>query len=110
MKHMNRLAESVKEAAGQNIIRHARKQIGELVKNAEGIAAAAKDAVIRSGIQTMQAIQSPELERLIALSKVNPGIRKKEIEYLQETSRQTQAYMQQAQLRLDAIRIAIIRE
>ena len=107
--HMNRLAERVKKTAGQNIIRHARKHITELIKYAETIAAIEGDDVISTGIQEMQAIQSSELERLIALSKVNPNIRKEEIGYLKSTTIQIQEYMQQAQLKLDAIRVAVAR-
>ncbi len=110
IEHMNRLAKRVKNAVGQNIIRHARKHITELITYAETIAAIVRDDVIKTGIQKMQAIQSSELERLVALSKVNPNIRKEEIDYLKSTTIQIQEYMQQAQLKLDAIRVAVARQ
>ncbi len=107
---MNRMVERVKKVAGQSIIRHARKEINELVKHAEAIAIIQRDDVIKTGIQKMQAIQSAEYERLVALAKVNPNIRKEEIDYLEDSSMQLQAFMRQTQLKLDAIRIVIVQK
>ncbi len=109
-EHMNRMVERVKKVAGQSIIRHARKEINELVKHAEAIAIIQRDDVIKTGIQKMQAIQSAEYERLVALAKVNPNIRKEEIDYLEDSSMQLQAFMRQTQLKLDAIRIVIVQK
>ena len=110
IEHMNHLAERVKNAVGQNIVRHARKQITELVKYADSIAAIEKEKVIGTALQKMQAMQSSECERLIALSKVNPNIRKEEIDYLKSATTQMQDSIQQAQLKFDAIRIAVARQ
>ena len=110
IEHMNHLAERVKNAVGQNIVRHARKQITELVKYADSIAAIEKEKVIGTALQKMQAMQSSECERLIALSKVNPNIRKEEIDYLKSATTQMQDFIQQAQLKFDAIRIAVARQ
>ena len=52
-EHMNRMVERVKKVAGQSIIRHARKEINELVKHAEAIAIIQRDDVIKTGIQKM---------------------------------------------------------
>lgn len=109
-EHMNRMVGRVKKVAGQSIIRHARKEINELVNHAEAIAIIQRNDVIKTGIQKMQVIQSAEYGRLIALSKVNPNIRKEEINYMKESSVQLQAFMQQAQLKLDAIRIVIVQK
>ncbi len=108
LEHMNRLAERIKRAAGQNIIRHARKQIADLVKHAEAIADVQRKSIIEGSIKKMQSAQGQELERLVSLSEVNPNIRKEEIDYLKATTIQIEEYMQHAQLKLDAIRIAIV--
>ena len=110
IEHMNRLAERVKTTVGQNIIKHARKQITGLVKYADTIAIVERDKIVDNALQEMQAIQSAELKRLIALSKVNPNIRQEEIDYLQSATMQIQEFMQQAQLKLDAIRVAVARQ
>ena len=107
MEHMNRLAERVKRVAGQNILRHARKQIAELAKHAEELAQVQQATIIEESIRNMQSMQSQELDRLSSLSKVNPNIRKEELDYLKATTVQSEEFMHQAQLRLDAIRVAI---
>ncbi len=105
---MNRLAERIKSVTGQNVIRYARKQIAELVKHGEAMVETQRKTIIETGIQRMQTMQNAELDRLESLSKVNPNIRKEELEYLKASSIQMKEFMQQAQLKLDAVRIAII--
>ena len=108
--HMNRLAERVKGTTGKDVIRHTRKQISKLIKSAETIAIVEKENIIKSTIQKMAENQSLELDRLVALSKVNPNIRQEEIGYLRSTTVELERYLQQAQLKLDAIRVAIVRK
>ena len=106
-EHMNRMAERVKKNIAQNIIRHARKQINELIDYANTIAKEQMIELIDQALQTMQAKQNMELQRLLSLSKVNPNIRKEEIDYLQYTTVQLEEYMHHASLKLDALRVAI---
>ena len=108
-EHMDRMAERVKKNIAQNIIRHARKQINELIDYANSIAKVQMIEVIDQASQMMQAKQNEEMQRLLSLSKVNPNIRKEEIDYLQNTTVQLEEYMQHASLKLDAIRVAITR-
>lgn len=109
LEHMDRLAERVKRNIGQNIIRHARKQITELIEHATSVAEIEKEKIITKASKAMQEKQNGELQRLQSLSKVNPNIRKEEIDFLQATTQQTDEIMRQAQLKLDAIRVAISR-
>ena len=109
LEHMNRLAERVKRNIGQNIIRHARKQINELIEYATTLAENEKEKIIIEATNEMQEKQNKELQRLQSLSKVNPNIRIEEIEYLRDTIQQTDEIMRQAQLKLDAIRVVVSR-
>ena len=109
LEHMDRLAERVKRNIGQNIIRHARKQITTLIEHATTVADVEKEKIIAQASQAMQDKQNAELQRLLSLSKVNPNIRKEEIEFLQATTKQTDKIMRHAQLKLDAIRVAVSR-
>ncbi|QMU61046.1 MAG: RNA polymerase-associated protein RapA [Gammaproteobacteria bacterium] len=108
-EHMDHKAERVKKNVAQSIIKHTRAQITELIEHANGIAEVEMEEVIKQATDTMKVQQAAELERLISLSKVNPNIRQEEIEYLESITVQVEEYMQHAQLRLDAIRVAISR-
>ena len=108
-EHMDRMAERVKKNVGQSIIKHTRNQITKLIEYANRIAEVEMAGVVKQASETMKAKQSSELERLISLSKVNPNIRKEEIDFLESTTAQIEEYMQHAQLKLDAIRVAISR-
>lgn len=108
-EHMDRMAERVKKNVAQSIIKHIRTQITELIEHANGIAEIEMAEIIKQASDTMKVKQAAELERLISLSKVNPNIRQEEIEYLESTTAQVEEFMQHAQLRLDAIRVAVSR-
>ncbi|MEM7401084.1 MAG: RNA polymerase-associated protein RapA [Pseudomonadota bacterium] len=109
LEHMDRLAERVKRNIGQNIIRHARKQITALIEHATTVAEVEKEKIVSQASKSMQEKQNAELQRLLSLSKVNPNIRKEEIDFLQATTMQADKIMRQAQLKLDAIRVAVSR-
>ncbi len=108
-EHMDRMAERVKKNVGQSIIKHTRSQITELIEHANSIAEVEMADIIKQASVTMKAKQSAELERLVSLSKVNPNIRHEEIEYLESSTAQIEEFMQHAQLKLDAVRVAVSR-
>ncbi|MFK7815762.1 MAG: RNA polymerase-associated protein RapA [Gammaproteobacteria bacterium] len=109
LENMDRMAERVKKNVAQSIIKHTRTQITELIEHANGIAEVEMTELVKQASEAMKSKQAEELERLISLSKVNPNIRKEEIEYLEATTAQVEEFMQHAQLKLDAIRIAVSR-
>ncbi len=108
-EHMDRMAERVKKNVGQSIIKHTRKQLTDLIDHANSIAEAEMADIVKQASETMKAKQTAELERLVSLSKVNPNIRQEEIDFLESTAAQIEEYMQHAQLKLDAIRVAVSR-
>ncbi len=107
--HMDRMAERVKKNVGQSIIKHTRSQVTELIEHANSIAEVKMASIIEQASDAMKIKQAAELERLISLSKVNPNIRREEIEYLESSTVQLEEFMQHAQLKLDAIRVAVSR-
>jgi len=108
-EHIDRMAERVKKNIGQSIIKHTRNQITELIEHANGIAEVKMAEIVKQASETMKSKQAVELERLVSLSKVNPNIRQEEIEYIESVTEQADAFMQHAQLKLDAIRVAVTR-
>jgi len=109
LEHMDRMSERVKKNIAQNIIRHARAQITELIDHATGMAEVEKDKITVQASQAMQLKQDEELKRLLSLAKVNPNIRQEEIDYHKALASQVGAIMQHAQLKLDAVRVAVSR-
>jgi len=108
-EHIDRMAERVKKNVAQSIIKHTRNQITELIEHAKGIADVEMAGIVKHASEKMKQQQGAELERLVSLSKVNPNIRKEEIEYLESASVQAETFLQHAQLKLDAIRVAVTR-
>jgi ATP-dependent helicase HepA len=108
-EHVDRMAERVKKNVGQSIIKHTRKQITELIEHASGIAEAEMKEIVKQASENMRIKQAAELERLVSLAKVNPNIRQEEIDYLEATATRVDEFMQHAQLKLDAVRVAISR-
>lgn len=108
-ENMDRMAERVKKNVAQSIIKHTRGQITELIEHANGIAENEMEEIVKQASETMKRKQAVELERLVSLSKVNPNIRKEEIDYLEAKTVQVEEFMQHAQLKLDAIRVAVTR-
>ncbi|MGD0962033.1 MAG: hypothetical protein ABSB19_19665, partial [Methylomonas sp.] len=63
--------------------------------------------LIASGSNTMVAALTGEIKRLVCLKQINPGIKEQEIEQLKETVMLLHESIQEAQLRLDAVRFVI---
>jgi len=106
--HLNRLGQKVHRRSAQELVAHARVQLSTMIEQAEILADAKKGAIIDSAQASMEAEQHTELQRLQALALVNPNIRSEEVEFLAAVSSRSARYMQGAQLKLDAIRVALL--
>jgi ATP-dependent helicase HepA len=107
---LNKLAETVSKGASQNMVRLARDQIVSQVKQANTLAQKELPALVEQALERMHSEQAAEYERLQALAEVNPGIHPQELEAL-EVRRQTMAdALQRAELKLDALRVILVRE
>jgi ATP-dependent helicase HepA len=106
----NELAGRIPKTTAQELVRHARPKITELIAQAQQLAVQQQPAIIRQAIKTMQQLLQPEQERLIALAEVNSNIRTEEITYLKQTQQTLAQFLQSAQLSLDAVRVAIVTE
>ena len=106
-KRINHLAERVPKRTAQEIVRHARTEITRLIEGAKRLANVQQADIIRQAMERMENDQAAELGRLRALATVNPNIRSDEIEHLEWSIEQQRQHLQGAQLRLDAIRVAL---
>lgn len=84
-----------------------RNLIQELIKKAELIARQDMQAVVTEAAKLMIAVMTAEIKRMVRLKKVNPSIRDQEIEQLKEMTMLAHESIQEAQLRLDAVRFII---
>jgi len=104
----NGLAGRIPKATAQELIRHARSKITELITQAQSLAAKKQDAIVQEAIKMMHESLQPEHERLKALAEVNSNIREEEILYIEESESLLEKYLQSAQLSLNAVRVAIV--
>ncbi len=104
---LNQMAQRVELRSVQELVKHARPQINQLITAAENSATKRRGAIIDVALQQMTDSQNVEIERLKALAEVNPNIRQDEIEYLASSSSQLQQFLNGSTLKLDAIRVAM---
>ena len=81
-----------------------------MIKFAESLAEVRKEPILESAMNQMQSSQQSELDRLQALSEKNPNIRSEEVEMLKTRIGRLRDHLQEAQVRLDAIRVIVASE
>ncbi|MFC6673672.1 RNA polymerase-associated protein RapA [Marinobacterium aestuariivivens] len=106
--HLNKLAERVPRRTAQTVISHARSQIAELIEKADGLVAAQDEGVRASARAQAESLLGAEIERLQALARVNPSIRDSEVAALEQQRDEVLAHIDQVELKLDALRIAVV--
>jgi len=106
--HIEKLGQKVPKRSAQDLIRHTRQQITQMITQSEGLAQAQVNAIVEDAVKRMQEEQGSELERLVALSAVNPNIRQQEIDYLKLSIANMNSYLQDARIKLDAVRVALV--
>ena len=84
-----------------------RALIQELIKKAEQAAHQEMQGVIAAAAKLMIGVMTAEIKRMVRLKKVNPSIKDHEIEQLKEMTMLAHESIQEAQLRLDAVRFII---
>jgi len=104
----NELAGRIPKATAQELIRHARPKINELITQAQKLAAKQQDEIVQQAITSMHQSLQPEYERLQALAEVNSNIRQEEINYIEQSQVLLADHLSSAQLSLDAVRVAIV--
>jgi ATP-dependent helicase HepA len=80
-----------------------------LIAHAEQLAEQAAADIAADAVRTMQAELEAEQDRLTALAKVNPNVRQDEIEQLSVRRELIALHLQQTQVRLDAVRVIVMR-
>ncbi len=90
-----------------NFLNSQRGHINDMIKDAETLAGEQMQGLIAESNQQMLATMTGEIKRLVRLKKINPSIKEQEIEKLKEMTMLSHETINQAQLRLDAVRFVI---
>lgn len=109
-EHLNKLGQKVHKRNAQDLVNHARSQISGMVERAEALASIDMTRLVDQATQAMQEEQHSILQRLQALAQVNANIRSEEIEHAKQSRQALEKYLQGAQLKLDAVRVALVTE
>ena len=84
-----------------------RQMILDLVKIGEQQASKQMKNLLANSSNRMVAALASEIKRLVRLKQINPGIKDQEIEQLKEIAMLSHESIQEAQLRLDAVRFIV---
>lgn len=104
---LSRLVQKVPRNNAQELVRHARPQLTEMIQKAEQITQANQAGLIEQAKAAVGAQLGAEIDRLQALAQVNPNVRQEEIQYLQERLAASQHFLGLAKVRLDSLRVVM---
>lgn len=106
-KKLSSLLERIPRGTAEALIKQAREPVETMAKSALHYAQQQLPEIIADALASMQQHQQTEINRLKALAAINPAIRPSEIEYLDNITEMMAESLQQADLRLDAVRLII---
>ncbi len=94
----------------QELVKRAKPTITALVEHAKQLSKKHQKAIVQSSLAFMTKSLQTEMNRLVSLAEVNKSIRDEEISYIEQKQQHLHNYIEQAELRLDAVRVAIVTE
>lgn len=101
------IPENFEKAQISQFLNSQRQHILDMIKAGEQLAAGKMQNLIAESSNRMVLSLTAEIKRLIRLKQINPSIKDQEIESLKETVLLSHESIQDAQLRLDAVRFVI---
>lgn len=102
---LNKLLQKVPRNNAQDLVRHAKPQLVNLLQQAETMTQSKQDALIQSAQTAVANEIQNEISRLQDLRQVNPNVRQEEIDYLQERLAASTHFLSLAKIRLDSLRV-----
>ena len=100
--------EAMPRHLASKVAKSQRDTVEKLLDRAEALADIQHDSLRQQAINDFNAELSEALERLSRLQQVNPLVRQSEIDALREQQQQGLAHLQQAKVRLDALRLLVV--
>ncbi|WP_413725491.1 RNA polymerase-associated protein RapA [Sodalis sp. RH16] len=107
-EHFNRQLNAIKRHTAGKLVSAVHQEIHKLLQKGEALAAEQARTLIHSARQQADESLSAELNRLEALKAVNPAIREDELETLAYNREHALTQLDQANWRLDAIRLIVV--
>lgn len=105
IEKLSKLLQKVPRNNAQELVRHTRPKLNEMLQKAEEKALPQQNELISAAQQQVAQEINAELARMRALALVNPNVRQSEIDYLEQRLAISQHYLSQAKLRLDSLRV-----
>lgn len=105
---LNGLARGVPTVMAQDVIKHARKRVDELLAHAHSIASERAQPLVSAAADRVEEVQTAELERLAALAEFNPNIREEELHAVVRQTEQLFDNLERVELELDAVRLVVV--
>lgn len=109
-QELNQQAGRIPKHTTQQMVQAARERIEALIDSSKKVAAHHQKQLITDAISNMTLLTDNEIQRLQHLAEKNTHIKPAEIETMQSQQHQLQQYLQQAELKLDALRLIIVTE
>ena len=107
---LNQLLKTVSRATGQKMVRLAREQISEQLKQGQAQVEKALGQLREQAAEKLLQMRNAEYERLTALAARNPLVKEEELAAFREETELMQVALAGAELRLDAIRVILVSE
>lgn len=107
---LNKLLQTVSRATGQKMVRLAREQIVEQLKAGQAAADGTLGKLRDEAVAQLESERGREYERLESLAARNPLVKPEELETFRTETRAMRDALMGAELRLDAIRVILVRE
>lgn len=104
----SRSIQAVPARTAAEAVKRVRAQVEALAEQATMFAQVSRSEMVGAALAALEAEGGRELERLRHLAAVNPHIRSEEIDYLVRTNEARAACLDNTQLRLDAVRLAVV--
>lgn len=102
---LSKLVQKVSRNNAQELVRHARPALSDMLKQAEEITQTQQAQLIANAKRAVVAELKAEIDRLVSLAAVNSNVRQAEIDYLNKRLELSVEYLEQAKVRLDALRV-----
>ena len=106
-EQLNKMCKQVQAHLGNAIIKQIRTDIETILAQSNKIAEAQMLDTIETAKLNMTDTITQEINRLLALQKINPSIRADEIDYLKKQLMESEQYIGSAALQLQALRVVI---
>ena len=104
---LNAQLQPIKKGMAKKLVKAQREPILKMLENAEEAAKKQVAPIVSEACQTLLTNVTEEIKRLAALKAVNPNVRDEEIEHLKLRAAMGHQSLQNAMLRLDAVRLMV---